>query len=759
MRSTVCRLHAGIIPMVLACSACAATSTKGHVTSDTSTDGDHDADGAATCLSDVDCNDRIACTLDHCEDGTCIHSPCVDCCEDGLECIPGYGCGVVPPPCETDDECSDEIRCTLDRCKDGEYCEHLPQNDLCEEGEICLPAVGCIPEPPDDCETSEDCFMALPCIAEWYCDPEFGCQFLSLIDCDDGDPCTDDTCDNDEGGCVHSIVDADGDGHGDEACGAGDCDDSDPLVHPGAAELCNDVDDDCNGIADDGFECGPAGTVEGCTSDCGTTGTHECLDDCTWGDCVPPAEACNATDDDCDDEVDEDFYCVRDSTRPCTTFCSSTGTQTCRGDCTDYDDCIPPAEVCNGVDDDCDMAADDGFFCVRGGVTSCALLGWYAGSAVCQTDCSDWDETACTDCGNGLIDLGEQCDVINLDGNTCTTLGMGFAGGTLECSSLCTFDTSGCNFCGNLVIDAGEDCDRTNLGGDDCTTLGLGYAGGTLACTSLCVFDTSACNRCGNSTIDSGEQCDGLDMGSQTCTSIPGGYLGGSLGCSAFCTFDTSGCWDCGDGDVNPGEDCDGSDLDGNDCTTVAGGFTGGTLDCRSDCSFDTSACHLCGDDDIDPGEQCDGSDLGSATCSTVPGGFDGGTLGCHADCTYDTTRCTTAFDPSGTYTTAPWVSYTCAYSLVSISFGQLVFIDNGTFLYVDDPGGTLQPCQMQGASAAATGDFDVTCTLPGSCNETYRLYGSFTDATHWTGTFTTSFTGSCLGCTFHSWTLTGTSI
>jgi hypothetical protein len=45
----------------------------------------------------------------------------------------------------------------------------------------------------------------------------------------------------------------DEDGDGFEACG--DCDDRDPAIHPGAADLCNERDDDCNGRVDDGEAC------------------------------------------------------------------------------------------------------------------------------------------------------------------------------------------------------------------------------------------------------------------------------------------------------------------------------------------------------------------------------------------------------------------------------------------------------------------------------------------------------------------------
>lgn len=67
------------------------------------------------------------------------------------------------------------------------------------------------------------------------------------------------------------FVDADGDGHGNPGarlvswCGAAtgyastadDCDDDDEMAHPGTAEVCNDKDDDCNGLVDDGVPACP----------------------------------------------------------------------------------------------------------------------------------------------------------------------------------------------------------------------------------------------------------------------------------------------------------------------------------------------------------------------------------------------------------------------------------------------------------------------------------------------------------------------
>ncbi len=48
-------------------------------------------------------------------------------------------------------------------------------------------------------------------------------------------------------------------------------------------------------------------------------------------------------------------------------------------------------------------------------------------------------------CGNGNIDPGEVCDGAALGGNDCTSIGMGYTGGTLACSSSCGgWDTTGC---------------------------------------------------------------------------------------------------------------------------------------------------------------------------------------------------------------------------------------------------------------------------------------------------------------------------
>ena len=101
-------------------------------------------------------------------------------------------------------------------------------------------------------------------------------------------------------------TDADSDGYPSDV----DCDDTDPDVHPDADELCNGVDDNCDGQTDEGCVCTPGdgrpcGTSEGLCEE----GTETC-EGGLWSDCqggVQPApEICDGLDNDCDGDTDED---------------------------------------------------------------------------------------------------------------------------------------------------------------------------------------------------------------------------------------------------------------------------------------------------------------------------------------------------------------------------------------------------------------------------------------------------------------------
>jgi hypothetical protein len=110
-----------------------------------------------------------------------------------------------------------------------------------------------------------------------------------------------------EAGCD----DPDGDQRGDgPACLDFDCDESDPDVHPTAAEVCNGVDDDCDLSIDEGCAC-----VDGLVVECGVSegvcsASIQVCADGAWLPCELAShlrrdEVCDGRDNDCDGSRDE----------------------------------------------------------------------------------------------------------------------------------------------------------------------------------------------------------------------------------------------------------------------------------------------------------------------------------------------------------------------------------------------------------------------------------------------------------------------
>ena len=173
--------------------------------------------------------------------------------------------------------------------------------------------------------------------------------------------------------------DLDGDGFGAES----DCDDDDALVNPDATEVCDDVDNDCNGEVDDsagdlwyddddgdGFGDPETGEV-GCESGEGRVAdATDCDDD--FAEVNPDGvEVCDELDNNCDGEVDEGvettFFADTDGDGHGDTAVTVEACEAPDGhvatdlDCDDGDPAVSPnaTELCNGVDDDCDGDADE----------------------------------------------------------------------------------------------------------------------------------------------------------------------------------------------------------------------------------------------------------------------------------------------------------------------------------------------------------------------------------------------------------------
>ncbi len=190
-------------------------------------------------------------------------------------------------------------------------------------------------------------------------------------------------------GCegVTSYVDLDRDGYGAKALGTrlhcanasappgfadldGDCDENDEKAHPGATEVCNKKDDDCDGLVDegappvsmwpdadgDGFYAAQSGAAKvGCGNVPGYAAAGGDCDDLDAAIHPNANETCNARDDDCDGEVDE-------RVRPqCGVGWCSRYSSTC--DALDCRPGEPAVETCNAFDDDCDGELDNNDAC------------------------------------------------------------------------------------------------------------------------------------------------------------------------------------------------------------------------------------------------------------------------------------------------------------------------------------------------------------------------------------------------------------
>jgi hypothetical protein len=145
--------------------------------------------------------------------------------------------------------------------------------------------------------------------------------------------------------CVASDADDDADG----VKASQDCDDHDPATHPGAAEICNGKDDNCDGKIDEGFDADGDG-VPSCA-------VGAVPADCDDADAMihPGApETCNEKDDNCDGKIDEGFDADNDGYYAC-------AHATLDADCDDTDAKIYPGatEICNAKDDDCNGKIDE----------------------------------------------------------------------------------------------------------------------------------------------------------------------------------------------------------------------------------------------------------------------------------------------------------------------------------------------------------------------------------------------------------------
>ena len=207
----------------------------------------------------------------------------------------------------------------------------------------------------------------------------------------------------DEGVTSTFYVDNDNDGYGGtsstQACSAPsgyvsnnlDCNDNNASINPGATEICDGQDNNCNGQTDengtttfyfdndnDGY--GGTSSIQTCSPPSGYVSNNSDCNDNNANINPGATEICDGIDNDCDGLIDENvtttFYFDNDNDG----YGSNTSTQACsapsgyvsnNSDCNDNNANINPgaAEICDGVDNNCNGVTDEG--CSTGGTNTC----------------------------------------------------------------------------------------------------------------------------------------------------------------------------------------------------------------------------------------------------------------------------------------------------------------------------------------------------------------------------------------------------
>ena len=457
-------------------------------------------------------------------------------------------CSPIPvtPNCTADAECGVGAFCDKGDCRSG--IAGVDPADRCTAGETrpCGPAaVGACRRGLQHCVSG---------IFEMACPGEVTptAETCNSID---------DDCDGavDDGALITFYVDRDGDGFGSNASGAekqqsctlvagfvandDDCNDTRAMVNPNATEICDpaDVDEDCDGMANENCGCSNIGMSQACCTGRGTQ-TCEARDGgATLSLCSVAAspEFCNGIDDDCDGVTDELYATtapdggvlvlsdggVIELDGGCSVgvgVCSRTAATACNAgslSCAAVAG-VPGAEVCNNVDDDCDGQTDEastGLCPASGQVCTAGACQCPAGQTACGTSCQPIGDVctqgtgACARTGTLLCTSGsatcsavagspgaEICNNIddNCDGQTdeaaaplCPAVGQTCSIGTCSCPA-------------GQVVCAGS-CDT--LGGSCSAGVGACFRTGAIACTR----GGPECNAIAGPPA--AEACDGID--------------------------------------------------------------------------------------------------------------------------------------------------------------------------------------------------------------------------------------------------------
>jgi len=357
-------------------------------------------------------------------------------------------------------------------------------------------------------------------------------------------------------------------------------------------EICNGQDDDCDGKTDEDASGNPL--TQACGSDVGecVSGTQTCASG-AWGICEgevgpavesPEAGTCaDGKDNDCDgltDDNDSDCLCDPGSQRDCDSglpgVCAD-GSQTCN-QTGHWDTCVAninpgeQADVCDGLDNDCDGTPDEDFPTLNNPCDGADTDLCEEGTVVCNQDktgveCSDDPNENDLDLCNGQDD---DCNPATEDGADETWLGSACDSDDTDLceddSYQCVSGTQTCSDINGSILDlcdgADNDCNPATDDGADEEWLNDPCDG---ADSDLCnegIFQcTAGAQSCTDNTDDTVELCNGLDDDCNGLVPVDEFDADGDgvRGCAG----------DCNDADaaVNPdaSEVCDGLDNNCND--------------------------------------------------------------------------------------------------------------------------------------------------------------------------------------------------
>jgi alpha-tubulin suppressor-like RCC1 family protein len=398
---------------------------------------------------------------------------------------------------------------------------------------------------------------------------------------------------------IRVYTDGDGDGFGDptkpsERCAAGggfvldnsDCKDDCSTCKPGASEVCDNLDNDCDSSIDDNI------AARACNKGCGG-GTESCSFG-SWVNCSAPAKTTQYTD------GDGDGY-----GNPLLSSSQCPNTQGYVVNRTDCDDsclsCNPggseEASPCDRKDNNCNMVIDEGGFtqsCMAtcgSGTRSCQVGGAGWGACVGPTQQTFYRDK--DDDGHGLLSVTRQLCQAGLDG------GYSWVSTSDDCnddcktcypgrSEVCDGNDNDCDMQKDEGFDLTSDNDNCGMCGTECSTSRMCFDSTCTLVTTVVEVEGGGLNGCArrlNGTIDcwGSNQYGNLGIGSAVatdckvnpndaagqCSNLPrtvsGSYIDLSVGDDYACAVKSDGtvaCWGRGDGSRQgqqspaPGNNC-----------------------------------------------------------------------------------------------------------------------------------------------------------------------------------------------------------